>query len=67
MVALGLVGAGLPRRGLVCPGRRGEGAGRDAEQQRQQQGEQAAPGANPQQGGQNPNGDVYDADYKDVD
>ena len=32
-----------------------------------QQGEQAAPGANPQQGGQNPNGDVYDADYKDVD
>ena len=31
-----------------------------------QQGEQAAPGANPQQGGQNPNGDVYDADYKDV-
>ena len=29
--------------------------------------EQAAPGANPQQGGQNPNGDVYDADYKDVD
>ena len=25
-----------------------------------QQGEQAAPGANPQQGGQNPNGDVYD-------
>ena len=33
----------------------------------QQQGEQAAPGANPQQGGQNPNGDVYDADYKDVD
>ena len=30
-----------------------------------QQGEQAAPGANPQQGGQNPNGDVYDADYKD--
>jgi len=33
----------------------------------QQGGEQAAPGANPQQGGQNPNGDVYDADYKDVD
>ena len=32
-----------------------------------QQGEQAAPGANPQQGSQNPNGDVYDADYKDVD
>ena len=32
-----------------------------------QQGEQAAPGSNPQQGGQNPNGDVYDADYKDVD
>ena len=32
-----------------------------------QQGEQAAPGANPQQGGQNQNGDVYDADYKDVD
>ena len=32
-----------------------------------QQGGQAAPGANPQQGGQNPNGDVYDADYKDVD
>ena len=32
-----------------------------------QQGKQAAPGANPQQGGQNPNGDVYDADYKDVD
>ena len=32
-----------------------------------QQGEQAAPGANQQQGGQNPNGDVYDADYKDVD
>ena len=32
-----------------------------------QQGEQAAPGANPQQGGQNPTGDVYDADYKDVD
>ena len=32
-----------------------------------QQGEQAAPGANPQQGGQNPNGDVYDADSKDVD
>ena len=32
-----------------------------------QQGEQAAPGANPQQGGQNPNGDIYDADYKDVD
>ena len=32
-----------------------------------QQGEQAAPGANPQQGGQSPNGDVYDADYKDVD
>ena len=32
-----------------------------------QQGEQAAPGANPQQGVQNPNGDVYDADYKDVD
>ncbi|MFR5874492.1 MAG: molecular chaperone DnaK [Hominenteromicrobium sp.] len=32
-----------------------------------QQGEQAAPGANPQQGGQNSNGDVYDADYKDVD
>ena len=32
-----------------------------------QQGEQAAPGANPQQGGQNPDGDVYDADYKDVD
>lgn len=32
-----------------------------------QQGEQAAPGTNPQQGGQNPNGDVYDADYKDVD
>ncbi len=32
-----------------------------------QQGEQAAPSANPQQGGQNPNGDVYDADYKDVD
>ena len=32
-----------------------------------QQGEQAAPGANPQQGGQNPNDDVYDADYKDVD
>ena len=32
-----------------------------------QQGEQAAPGANPQQGGQNPNGDVYDADYTDVD
>ena len=32
-----------------------------------QQGEQAAPDANPQQGGQNPNGDVYDADYKDVD
>lgn len=32
-----------------------------------QQGEQAAPGVNPQQGGQNPNGDVYDADYKDVD
>ena len=32
-----------------------------------QQGEQVAPGANPQQGGQNPNGDVYDADYKDVD
>ena len=32
-----------------------------------QQGEQAAPGANPQQGDQNPNGDVYDADYKDVD
>ena len=32
-----------------------------------QQGEQAAPGANPQQGGQNLNGDVYDADYKDVD
>ena len=32
-----------------------------------QEGEQAAPGANPQQGGQNPNGDVYDADYKDVD
>ena len=32
-----------------------------------QQGEQAAPGAKPQQGGQNPNGDVYDADYKDVD
>ena len=32
-----------------------------------QQGEQAAPGANPQQDGQNPNGDVYDADYKDVD
>ena len=32
-----------------------------------QQGEQAAPGANPQQGGQNPKGDVYDADYKDVD
>ena len=32
-----------------------------------QQGEQAAPGANPQQGGQNPNGDVFDADYKDVD
>lgn len=32
-----------------------------------QQGEQAASGANPQQGGQNPNGDVYDADYKDVD
>ena len=32
-----------------------------------QQGEQAAPGANPQQGGQNPNGDVYDADYKYVD
>ena len=32
-----------------------------------QQGEQAAPGANPQQGGQNPNGAVYDADYKDVD
>ena len=32
-----------------------------------QHGEQAAPGANPQQGGQNPNGDVYDADYKDVD
>ena len=32
-----------------------------------QQGEQAAPGANPQQGGQNPNGDVYDADYQDVD
>ena len=32
-----------------------------------QQGEQATPGANPQQGGQNPNGDVYDADYKDVD
>ena len=32
-----------------------------------QQGEQAAAGANPQQGGQNPNGDVYDADYKDVD
>ena len=31
-----------------------------------QQGEQAASGANPQQGGQNPNGDVYDADYKDV-
>ena len=33
----------------------------------QQGGEQAAPDANPQQGGQNPNGDVYDADYKDVD
>ena len=32
-----------------------------------QQGEQAAPGVNPQQGGQNPKGDVYDADYKDVD
>ena len=32
-----------------------------------QQGEQAAPGANPQQGGQNPHGDVYDADSKDVD
>ena len=32
-----------------------------------QQGEQAAPGANPQQGGQNPNGDVYDADDKDDD
>ena len=32
-----------------------------------QQGEQAAPGANPQQGGQTPNGAVYDAAYKDVD